>query len=683
MRIVINAISAKMGGAATYLRHLAREIKSASRNDECILIVPEDAVNECAALVEGRASVRTSRWANRSGVHHFLWEQIWLRLFVVVHRVDLLINTSSFGLICPPCPQTIILRNPIVFSRRYPVHLRKAGDGGRVLDVLLRREMMRLSAHWSAKVFVPTDSMGERVLRWLPRLRSKIVTNRYGVDLAGAAAPEASWREEFDSRVPADALVLLYVSHYARHKNFDTLVAAIPEIKRRVKRPIRLVVTVRIGEGVEWCGWDTSITARRMRECDVEEAVVQLGTVPHEELPALYRRCDVFVFPSYLESFGQPLAEAMAAGLPVVASDEPVCRELCGRAARYFGSVDASGLARAVVDVATDSAVSNALRCKGIERATRFSWRGHFRALFHHAKRVGRKRPGPVHTKQASGISVLLITHNEERNIRKCLHSLRWAEGIFVVDSFSTDRTLEICGEFADGNVVVVQHPFQDYAAQRNWGLDNLPFDADWVFVLDADEVVPPALAAEMIAKVKHDAGRYVGYLGRDRHIFLGRSIRQASRNIVRLFRREEGRYVRSVNEKLVIDGKLRQLSNRVVHETRKGLADWVAKNNRYTTLEAVEYLRTRQKDRRKVSLRDILARPDRRRVAMKSLFVRFPCRTLLKFLYVYLWRGGILDGVPGLIYSGLTTWVEFQIGAKIFEMHIRERVRGKTSATL
>ncbi|NOZ23699.1 MAG: glycosyltransferase [Planctomycetes bacterium] len=680
MRIVINAVSAKMGGAATYLRHLARALKNLPGDDEYILIVPGEARTECAQLVGGRALVLGSCRANRSALHHFVWEQVYLRLLLVIHRVDLLINTSAFGLIWPPCPQTIILRNPIAFSRRYPIHLKRTGDGRRVLDVFLRREMMRISGHCSAKVFVPTDSMGERVLRWLPQLRSKIVTNHYGVEAPPAKKAPPFRVKDFDACVPSDAVVLLYVSHYARHKNFDTLVSAIPLIQHRLNRPVRVVVTARIGEGVRWCGWDTSVTAQKMRVLGVEDAVIQLGTIPHPDLPALYRWCDLFVFPSYLESFGQPLAEAMASGLPVVASDEPVCRELCGDAARYFDTFDPQSLASAVADALGNSALAKSMCRKGMERAAQFSWGRHFQELLREAKAVsGRKVRRPIVV--GSGVSVLLITFNEDPNIRKCLESLRWADGVFVVDSFSTDRTVEICREFADANVVVAQHPFEDYASQRNWGLKNLPFDTDWVFALDADEVVPRALADEVVEKVKRDDGRCAGYLGRDRHIFLGRPIRQATRNIVRLFRRGQGRYVRSVNEKLAIEGNLGQLSNRVLHDTRKGLADWVAKNNRYTTMEAAEYLRTKRGGGGRVSVREVLTRADRRRIALKNLFVRMPCRAILKFLYVFLWRRGIFDGVPGLIYSGLTAWVEFQIGIKVFEMELREREIKKVAA--
>lgn len=712
MKVVINSVASKMGGAATYLRHLARYLRTVANQADYTLIVPENAQRECAELAGERVTVRTSRWANRGPICHLLWEQVWLRWFLLVTRADLLINTSAYGLLFCPCPQTIILRNPVAFSRRYLRHLRQSGYAHRVPEVILRRELMRISALFSEKVFVPTDGMGRSVLEWIPQTRAKLRTARYGVELLPAPPGEKAWMRQLEERAPKGAVRLLYVSHYAKHKNFDTLIAAIPAIQERLGRPVRVVLTVRVGAGVEWCNWDTSATARAMRRLGVEDAVIALGTVPHEEIAELYRRCDLFVFPSYLESFGQPLAEAMASGLPVVASDEPVCRELCGDAAVYFKTLDPDDLARAVAGAMGDPALLSALRARGPRRAREFSWPGYFHKLLAEAQSaVSRqsRRPSP---KGPSGVSAFLITLNEEANIRKCLQSLVWADEVFVVDSFSTDATVAICREFP--NVKVFQRPFLNYASQRNWGLDHLPFRTPWIFVLDADEVVPPSLAAEILSKARNDTGRYMGYLGEDRHIFLGGHVRNATRCIVRLFRRGQGRYVRPVNEKLEIVGALGRFSNQVAHDTRKDLADWVAKNNRYSTMEAVEYFRARRKRPRptlnrvhEVAIRigsvagDIgaamekvaasapgpssrgmgsllvaLVRPDLRRIALKKIFVRAPLRPVLKFLYMYLWRGGALDGARGLIYSLLAGWVEFQISCKVFESELRQEGR-------
>ena len=394
--------------------------------------------------------------------------------------------------------------------------------------------------------------------------------------------------------------------------------------------------------------------------------MVPLGTVPHGEVGELYRSCDVFVFPSYCESFGQPLAEAMAAGLPIAAAGEPVCREVCGEAAVYFKTFDAEGLAEAVCSILVKRRLAQSLASAGAERARGLPWARHFETLL--GSGLTAQRP------ERCGVSALVITRDEEANIRDCLKSLGWADEVFVVDSYSTDGTVAICREFAGGNVRLVQHRFRDYAAQRNWALTRLPWRNDWVFVVDADETVPVPVTREVLNRIRLDRGRYVGYAVKDDHIFLGWRVRNATRLMVRLFRRSRGRYARPVNEKLQIDGGVGRLSNRVRHETRKDLAHWVAKNNTYSSMEAVEYRRARSL-RQHLSVQ-LLSRPDLRRVALKAAYMRMPFRPVLMFLYMYFWRGGILDGAPGLIYSVLTSWVAFQIGAKMFERTLRREGR-------
>ena len=271
-------------------------------------------------------------------------------------------------------------------------------------------------------------------------------------------------------------------------------------------------------------------------------------------------------------------------------------------------------------------------------------------------------------------ISGLVITYNEEVNIRECLDSVGFLDQVFVVDSFSTDRTVEICKSYEPAGVKLFQHKFEDYAKQKNWALENLPWSNQWVFALDADERVSPELRAELtklFAAGKLDADFYCV---KRRFIFLGRWLKHCTIYpfwLVRLFRHNEVRYTRTVNEQVVVPGKPGYLKHDLIHKDRKGLHAWIEKHNRYSTMEAKEYIavQTGQDGRSQSHTEQDGDRRDVRLQGLKKIFISLPFRPLIRFVYMYLWKRGFLDGKEGLIYSLLQATQEFHISAKIFEL--------------
>src|SRR5205085_2266369 len=183
-------------------------------------------------------------------------------------------------------------------------------------------------------------------------------------------------------------------------------------------------------------------------------------------------------------------------------------------------------------------------------------------------------------------VSVLVPTLDEELNLPDCLASLDWADEVFVIDSFSRDRTLEIARAH---RAQVVQHAFESYSRQKNWALGALPLRNDWVLIVDADERVTPELRREIERELT--APLYDGYYLNRRFIFLGRWIRHAgwypSWNL-RLFRRQLGRYDdRDVHEHVVLNGRIGYLREDLLHLDRRGLETFISRHNRYSTLEA------------------------------------------------------------------------------------------------
>ena len=277
----------------------------------------------------------------------------------------------------------------------------------------------------------------------------------------------------------------------------------------------------------------------------------------------------------------------------------------------------------------------------------------------------------------SAGVSVLVPTLDEELNLTECLHSVQWADEVFVVDSFSRDRTVEVA---RSSGATVVQHAFESYSRQKNWALDTLPFRNDWVLILDADERATSGLRCEIEATLRNTD--YAGFYVNRRFIFLGAWIRHAgwypSWNL-RLFRHRLGRYDnREVHEHVVLNGAAGYLRNDLLHLDRRGLEAFVARHNRYSTLEAAARFKTERDapDRARLPL-SLLASPvQRKRFLRERIWPRVPAKPLALFVYMYLVRRGFLDGRAGLALCVFHAFQEFMVGLKLAELRRLESSR-------
>ena len=263
--------------------------------------------------------------------------------------------------------------------------------------------------------------------------------------------------------------------------------------------------------------------------------------------------------------------------------------------------------------------------------------------------------------------SILILTKNEEANIAACLDSVAWCDDVVVLDSHSTDRTRDIA---AARGARVFERGFDDFGAQRNYALDQIEFRHPWVFHLDADERFNDALqreCEEVIAKDECSA-----YFVANRIIFLGRWIKHSSQypyHQVRLVKRGEARFAKAGH------GQREDAPHRGVGYLRtpydhlnfsKGIADWVDRHNRYSSEEAAEAAALCEGP---LPLGDLLSGDSlARKRALKRLHARLPARWLWKFLYLYVGKGGFLDGYPGFAYCMLNGFYDFLISVKIAE---------------
>lgn len=267
--------------------------------------------------------------------------------------------------------------------------------------------------------------------------------------------------------------------------------------------------------------------------------------------------------------------------------------------------------------------------------------------------------PGSVH----GTIAVMIPTLNEAAHIRETVINALAIGPVFVLDSFSTDGTQRIARE---AGATVIEHKFENYSRQKNWGLENIPFNSEWVFILDADERITPELAAELRSTASSSASADGYYVNRI-VIMMGRAIRFGgmlpSYNL-RFFRRGRCRYEdRSVHEHMICDGPTAYLREKMLHIRRESISEYLTKHIRYADMESDEWLKIRLG-------RDKSARAGKlfRDWAKFRLYLRrdvwpyLPWKPAVRFIYMYFIRLGFLDGSAGWHLASLMASYEYMI---------------------
>ena len=282
-------------------------------------------------------------------------------------------------------------------------------------------------------------------------------------------------------------------------------------------------------------------------------------------------------------------------------------------------------------------------------------------------------------------LSILIPTLNERNNIVECLQSVGWADELVVVDSGSTDNTRELargCG------AKVIDFRWNRRAPKKkNWALGSVPWENEWVLILDADERVTAGLAWEIREALARPVAD--GFFINRRFMFQGKWLRHCgyypSWNL-RLFRHRKGRYedlhsgdTRSgdneVHEHLVLDGRTSELRHELLHFAYPDIFTWIEKHNRYSNWEAE--IETNGHASRRSGIGELQARKRR----LRNLSRRLPCRPLLRFLYSYVLKRGFLDGYEGYVFCRLLATYEMLSTFKANELRARAGITSRPQA--
>ena len=268
-------------------------------------------------------------------------------------------------------------------------------------------------------------------------------------------------------------------------------------------------------------------------------------------------------------------------------------------------------------------------------------------------------------------ISVLILTYNEAINLPDCLGSLEFSDDVVVLDSGSTDATVQLA-EVA--GATVLQRPFDNYAAQRNFGLAH-DFKHDWILMLDADERLPKDFIEEICAVTDCKENPNTLYRMRRKDIFMGRWLKRSSGYPTwfgRLFRKGMVRVEREINEEYYTNGEIGLLNGHLIHYPfNKGISYWLERHNRYSSMEAVKLSEERDAPVRWSNF--LSSDPMLKRKAFKALAYRMPFRPLLTFCFLYFFKLGFLDGKAGFHFSIMRSIYEYMVSLKMRERRISD----------
>ena len=384
IRLFINGLAASAGGGLTYLRnvipHLARRVDT----ETTVLLNPT--IRREFGELPNISFVETTE---TSGVfRRVVREQTTLPKLIRRSGAQVLISAGNFALWNSPVPQILLSRNSLYTSRDFLRDVRARGDYGIWADTVVKGWLARRSIRCADITIAPSEAFAQELSQWSGR---KVLSVHHGFDpdtFTSDAAPLPS-AAQTQLEQGKDALRLLFVSHYNYYRNFETLFRAMPILSSLLKgKQVKLFLTCRLNSGDNPGAYRAESAA--LLANDLRGDIVELGTIPYRSLHRLYRACHIYVTPAYAESFAHPLIESMSSGLPVVASDLPVHREICGDAGIYFSRFSPDALAERVLQVQESPELAEKLSSNGLRRARDFSWSKHVERLVVLAQELAR-----------------------------------------------------------------------------------------------------------------------------------------------------------------------------------------------------------------------------------------------------------------------------------------------------
>jgi len=370
IHLFLNGSGASAGGGLTYLRNVVPHLSA--HGDVHTTVVANPAVQR---ELESLPRISLVEFSDASVAARFWQEQRRLPQLIRQSGSQVLISAGNFALRRSPVPQILLSRNSLYTSSDFSRDLLSRHDYELWVGTKIKAMFAKRSIAWADHTVAPSLAFAAELYTWTGR---EIVTIHHGFDHDAFVRDSQPLPVEIQRKLQRtdNSLRLLFVSHYNYYRNFETLLRALPILQQKLNRSVQLFLTCKLRAEENPGSYKTDKAAALVRELGIAKNVVELGTIPYELLHQVYRACDLYVTPAYAESFAHPLVEAMASGVPVVASDLPVHREICGDAALFFDRFSPEQLAAAIVHAISGNLPAQ-MTADGRARSQAFSWKRH------------------------------------------------------------------------------------------------------------------------------------------------------------------------------------------------------------------------------------------------------------------------------------------------------------------
>lgn len=382
MHFFINGIGASAGGGLTYLYNVLPHLAQAG-------VRATVAVGQELGKPFPCAQIEFLRVACPAGpARRFWFEQKQLPDLIRNCGADVLLSAGNFALYKSPVPQILLSRNSLYTSREFFRDLAARREYRAWLETRIKGILAKKSTDWADCTIAPSEAFARELEVWTHR---RIMALHHGFDHESFVASQQILPEETSEKLNRSAqfLRIVLVSHYNYYRNFETVFRGIAEFKKLPGAPeVRLFLTCELERAKTPGTYDPRFASQLIEELGIREQVVELGAIPYELLHHVYRASDLFVTAAYTETFAHPLVEAMSCGVPVIASDLPVHREICGEAAFYFDRFSPSDLSARLWQLTSSSRKRQQMKIAGLERSHAFSWQQHVEHLLAIADRL-------------------------------------------------------------------------------------------------------------------------------------------------------------------------------------------------------------------------------------------------------------------------------------------------------
>ena len=387
MHLFINSLAASAGGGLTYIRNVL-PVMAATEGVRVTVALNPPLLQEFQALSNLEFLELDIPPARR-----FWYEQSALPQLIRNARADVLLSAGNFALRRSPVPQILLSRNSIYNSADFYRDLIGRREYRLWLDTRLRSMLARKSIAWADVTVAPSEAFAAELTRWTGK---PVRVIHHGFDREAFMTDSEPLSSDLESKLLAaeGALKLLFVSHYNYYRNFETLIRALPPLRGQLNgRAVRLLLTCRLESDQNPGAYRPESAKQLIAQLGVGDMILELGTIPYSKLHHLYKRANLYVTPAYTETFAHPLVEAMASGLPVVASNIPVHREICGDGAAYFSTFSPNDLAKTIAQMVLSPDSAAGMSNRGLARSRQFSWTDHVREILDLCRSLAKTQP--------------------------------------------------------------------------------------------------------------------------------------------------------------------------------------------------------------------------------------------------------------------------------------------------